>query len=240
MYHIISKGRDCDCYIERHIKSVLSQSIVNWRHYIVLDPSEDCSVDMVLRNWHDRLVLIQNKRPMWCMANVLRAVKSANPAPKDILAWLDCDDLFYDENSLAVRERDHEMSGAWLVYGSFVRESTGGRCSVSQAYDTSRPVREQDWHASHLKSMRYDLFSKIPDAYLRGPDGEYCKYCDDMAFMWAGIELAGWKRCKHATVDMVIYNDLSYLNSCADEAERPTVKAIERHLRGLAPLSVLT
>lgn len=135
--------------------------------------------------------------------------------PHDIVALVDGDDWLADPTSLQ-RVAVEYANGAWVTWGSF--ECSDGRRGFAADVDWSKPLRSQPWVSTHLKTFRAGLFQRIDDADLK-IDDEWIDRCDDPAFMWPIIEMAGRERCRFIPDVLYVYNEGQAWHRSASGAE---------------------
>ena len=202
---------------------------------IVIDKSDDKTFSKCARfQERGKIEIHVMKERMYGTFNFIYGIEQAKPKEDDIIVALDGDDYFNQCDALNVVKKLYDQSGCLLTYGSFARESTGERCPSFRRYDKTLPVRVQNWNGSHLKTFKYKLWQAIPKKYLQNEAGEYIIYCDDMAYMFAMIELAGWDKVQQIKELLYMYNDTNLEN--AFDTHRTECKEIEAYLRAMKPL----
>lgn len=239
MFQIITKARNCADWIERCIIETQRQLLSNWKMTIVIDKSDDKTFSKCARFQEQGKIEIHvMKDRMYGTRCFICGIEQAQPKPEDVICVLDGDDYFAQYDALNVVQKIYDQAGCLVTYGSFRRESTGERCPLFGRYDKTLPVRVQNWNGSHLKTFKYKLWQAIPKKYLQNDAGEYIIYCDDMAMMFAMIELAGWDRVQQIKELLYMYNDTNPEN--AFDTHRTECKEIERYLRSMKPLEKVT
>ena len=89
--------------------------------------------------------------------------------------------------------------------------------SISSAYpfeqlsDPEFDFREGKWRVSHLRSFKYELFSKIKYEDFLDWNGEFYKTSIDKSFMYPMIEMAR-ERCEFIEDLLYVYNFNNPLN----------------------------
>ena len=159
------------------------------------------------------------------ITNVLEAVGSVSPS--EIVVWLDGDDWLAAPDVLQYVADTHEH-GAWVTWGSF--EFADGRPGFAADLDWSRPVRQQPWVTTHLKTFRAGLLHRMRDEDLHWPDGTAAPW--DMLVMFAAIEMAGPDRCRFCPTVLSIYN---FANSYEFRHGPSEERRIEGLIRSRAP-----
>jgi glycosyltransferase involved in cell wall biosynthesis len=239
MFQIIIKARNCQDYIDRCIVETKRQLLSDWKMMIVIDKSDDFTFSKAAKYYEkDKIEIHAMQDRMYGMFNIVYGIEQAHPKPEDIICIVDGDDCFSESDALNIVNKYYAIYNCQITYGSFKRMSTGERCPSFRRYDESLPVRAQNWNGSHLKTFRYKLWQKIPKNYLCDSAGNYIRYCDDMAFMFAMIELAGWNNVQQIKELLYMYNDANPEN--AFETHREECKETEKYLRAMKPLEKIS
>jgi glycosyltransferase involved in cell wall biosynthesis len=211
------------------------QLLSNWKMTIVIDKSDDNTFSKCARFQEQGKIEIHvMKERMYGTKNIIYGIEQAQAKPEDIICVVDGDDYLTESDALNIIQKKYDQSNCLLTYGSFLRYSTNERCPSFNRYDTTLPVRTQNWNGSHLKTFKYKLWQAIPKNYLQNDAGEYIIYCDDMALMFAMIELAGWDKVQQIKELLYMYNDTNPAN--AFDTHKIECKEIETYLRGMKPL----
>jgi len=147
--------------------------------------------------------------PKYLVRNTWELVKSIDAADDDILAFLDSDDFFCDEDALRIVANAYAANPECLVtYGSYVNYSSSKRGKFCGAYGPEECVRTSLWRASHLKTCKYKLWRRLSESMLKWPDGGPWFSCAaDRVFMVPLMEMAGWDRCRHLDWLLYCYDD---------------------------------
>lgn len=239
MFQIITKAYNCADYIERCILTVKTQIITDWKMTIVIDPSDDWTFSRCAKYAEkDRIEIHCMDKRMYGTHNIAYGINNCGAKDEDIIVCVDGDDYLCENDALFIVKKKYDQTNCLLTYGSFMRFSTGERCPAFKSYDPSLPVRKQNWNGSHLKTFKYKLWKKLPKDCLLDSTGNYIKYCDDMAFMFSMIELAGWDKVQQIKELLYMYNDCNPEN--AFSTNKKECKEIEQKLRNLQPLSLVS
>ena len=200
-YRFIIRGRNCEKYIEKCLKSVMAQTRSNWTADIILDDPEDSSVgvagDLVYckLNMHVwtrpyRHGLARNIYEFPMMPDVCHVYED-----EDVLCFLDADDwlsvgaLHYVDKAYASNPK------CLLTHGSYVKVSKGRRTKVSNPYH-GEDYRSSPWRGSHLKTVKWKLFKRLPEECMKH-NGEWLEAASDLAIMIPLMEMAGAQRIEH-------------------------------------------
>jgi hypothetical protein len=173
--------------------------------------------------------------PKYLVRNTWDLVKGIDAADDDILAFLDTDDFFCDEDALRIVADAYAANPACLVtYGSYVNYSSSKRGKFCGAYGPEESVRTAPWRASHLKTCKYRLWRRLTEQLLRWPDGNWFTCAADRVFMTPLMEMAGWDRCHHLDWLLYCYDDTNPQSVWLTRREDSV--ATRRHLEGLPRL----
>jgi glycosyltransferase involved in cell wall biosynthesis len=212
---IISTGWRCEQYYQRCIESVLSQKCIGAMVMmsIVIDESVGGYpyLDTFFKSKSKIPIrFIKKSNRMGKVFNFIQAVKNTNPQPEDILCDVDLDDYLEPGALQRVATEYRKKNDLLLTYGSYRMES--GRPARFNGFYTTESYRTSPWYATHLKTFKYKLFSRIANGDLFGRDGKFLQICADVAMMFPMLEMAGLSRIKHIPQVLYCYNDLNPLN----------------------------
>jgi glycosyltransferase involved in cell wall biosynthesis len=212
MFKIVIVGWRIEKYIERCLTSVLSQDVKDWTACVVLDPSEDRSLEvaMLFAAQDSRITVIGNSAQQFATANILRSIKEQNPHDEDIIVTLDGDDWFTGSDSLSVVKRYYDLNpdllvthGSWISYPN--PNVNANNAPYSEA-DWGVGIRRVHWKASHLRTFKFKVWKHIKDDDLKGPDGMYARVAWDLAIMFPMMEMAGPSRVTFVPEKIYTYN----------------------------------
>ncbi len=183
-------------WYQRNLDSVLSQNYRNFRVVYIDDASPDGTGNLVKAyvkklNQQKRVTLIQNSKRTGALSNVYKGIWLC--APEEIVANLDGDDWFPDENVLAKLNRMYSDPDVWATYGQFVYYpcgTPGWAAQVPPEIIEQNAFREYAWVSTALRTFYAGLFHKIRiDDLLY--HGEFFPMAGDLAYMWPIMEMAG-------------------------------------------------
>lgn len=153
--------------------------------------------------------------------------------PMDVIMMVDADDYlaggFYRPIKAAYSDPD-----IWVTHGSY-RTISGLPARFNGSYPADTTVRSYKWRASHLKTFRVGLARMIPDLIFKGPDGSFLRCTDDLAMMFALIEMAGLDRVKYIPSQIYVYDDTNQESD--HQLRRGFQKEMEMWVRSQQPLS---
>jgi hypothetical protein len=113
--------------------------------------------------------------------------------PATVMLLVDGDDYLLARDAVE-RVLAAHAAGALVTYGQFepIPASTWGRFRASP-YSADVVVRaayrEEHWCATHLKTLRAGVLARIKEQDLRGPEGQWIRYCWDQAVMLPALEM---------------------------------------------------
>jgi len=197
-FQVIIRGYNCKKYLRDCVDSLLKQKYDNWLATIILDHPTDGSVKVAMEcaSVDPRITLYVNKKRKGVACNIWRGMKHAKAKPEDVIAWLDADDML-KFGALKIVAKEYEKKPKLLVtHGSYWRTDLQRRTKTSKKYNKDKPVREQPWRGSHLKTFKYKLMEHFKKRWLKDKKGKWYMASSDMALMIPILELAGLDRVK--------------------------------------------
>ena len=204
-------------WVGRCVKSVKDQLYQDFQCIIIDDISTDRSAEAIREEikGDDRFVFIQNTEKAFALKNIYDGIIASNPSPEDIITTLDGDDWFPDSYVLKKLDKVYNEEKCWITYGSYAEFPTGHRGyfakEIPERIVSSNSFREHEWCASHLRTFKYHLWSKIKKKDLLDDDGLFYKMGWDLAFMFPMLEMAG-SRSKYVDTVLYMYNLTNPLN----------------------------
>jgi glycosyltransferase involved in cell wall biosynthesis len=209
---IIVGSRNNEKWVESNIKSILSQDYSNYKVLYFDDASEDNTAGRVKEivgkdSRFDLYISEERKYKTWFFSHILPS------SDRDILVFLDGDDFFASENVLSYINEVYNQSDCWMTYGG-MRVWDGINEPVEPYPQNSeipldiikhRAYRKDTWRTSHLKTMRGFLWKSIDKKDLC-PDGKYMVGPDDLAIMYAALELCPPSKVYRVKDPLYIYN----------------------------------
>ena len=214
--HIIVSFFNAEKYIERCVKSIISQSLFDYKVTIIDDCSEDKSLEKLkpLIENDPRFELKINTFNKKKLNNIFDVLKEKNETPHSrIIILIDGDDYLISNDVLELVMFTYEKTNCLLTYGSYLRESNG--TYFGQKYTTrsiyKNEIRKLPFLSSHLKTFRHDLWLNINEDDLKDENGDFFKIADDIAFMFPLLEMAGFRQ-EQIPDPLYIYNDKNPLN----------------------------
>ena len=234
---IVVCGRNLQDYIGRCLESIITQDKQNWECVVMLDPPTDSTLEVIKPYISEdaRIRLYVNTKVRLLMLNTLLGIERSEPKPNDVITLIDGDDSLYDRKVLSCVDYVYSKTNCLLTYGSMVTESAGVRLVTKAGYSPNDNVRETRWRASHLKTFKYKLWSRVPVQYFKGEDGNWLTTTSDMAMMMSMIELAGIENTRYVSRINYLYNNLNPL--CVRSNIKDVQVANEHWIRSMEPLN---
>ncbi len=224
MISVLITNFNNEAWIEKSLKSLLSQSHRDWQCFLVDDVSTDGSPDIIqgLIAGDSRFAFIKNQIKRYQVGNYCRLMSQIDNA--DICLTLDGDDWLADEHVFD-RVVDAYKDDTWLAWGGM--ESISGQ----RTYNPTVADVCYSWHIPfHLRTWRGFLWKQIDDSKLRDDHGEYFRVAGDLAFMIEMANMAGTAHCKTFSELSYFYNDENHL--CNHTLKGPEQLANDALIRG--------
>lgn len=209
-FKIVVVGGPADDYVEKCLKSIIVQDNTNWRAQVILDPADDLTYRKASRYASDILGVKINKKRLYAIPNIIKAIELLKPKDNDVIVFVDADDWLYSENVLSIVESYYESSPYVLVtHGSWVGFPSNNMPNNSEPYrdrDFVVGIRNSYWRGTALRTMKYKVWKRIKDSDLRDQNSRYFKSAWDVAIMFPAIEMAGIGRIRHIPEPLYVYN----------------------------------
>lgn len=182
-------------WISRCLNSVKKQEYQNYQCIVVDDMSTDETWSEILAFAdHPNFKVVKNTEKKYALKNIYDSVNMCNPSNSDVIVVLDGDDWLSNSRVLSKLSNEYN-TGIQMTYGSFVRYPDGiiGQESSQYPKDVieSNSFREDVWRASHLRTFKYDLWSKVKKEDLIDIDGKFYETSYDQAMMLPMLEMCG-------------------------------------------------
>lgn len=219
MFRVVIVGWNIEKYIEKCLSSVINQTEKDWTACVVLDPSNDRSIELAnaVAKTDSRIKVIGNPDRLYATANIIRSIFEQNPNDEDIITTLDGDDWFTNSNTLSIVKKYYTQypnllvtHGSWISYPDPSVENNNIPYSKE---DWEIGVRKVNWRASHLRTFKYKVWKHVDHKDLIGPDGLYARVAFDLAIMFPMLEMVGQDRVKFVSEKIYTYNQETPYNN---------------------------
>jgi glycosyltransferase involved in cell wall biosynthesis len=231
MLKIIINCGPCQEYIGKSLSSLKAQTFRHWEAYVTIDPYGDRTFEKAVETkaGDERINITCNDRPLYSMANLVRAIERSCAQPEDIIVILDGDDWFYTKYALQIINDTYAKHDCWMTYGSWVSnvEHVPGRLPAYE--ESTADFRRAKWLATAMRTWKKWLWDLIDDKDLRDENGEYFSVVEDLAVMFPMLEMSGISRVKHIPDILILYNRAN--PACVGNIKRGEMDRIAQYLR---------
>ena len=216
-FNIIVPFYNAEKWIPKCIKSVKNQTHENFMCYLINDMSTDNSSSLIeeLIKDDDRFILINNHEKRYALGNIVNTIVNFSHNLDDINIILDGDDWLSSYNVLSYLDDFYTTEECLMTYGSYVYYPNGNKGVEPSQYPVevieANSFRKDSWRASHLRTFKSKLFSKLNLDDLIDDDGGFYKTAYDQALMLPLLEMAGHK-AKYIDKILLVYNRANPLN----------------------------
>jgi glycosyltransferase involved in cell wall biosynthesis len=203
---VINCGR-CEDYIGACIESLLMQTYFYWQAVVTIDRRGDRTYEKAVEAaaGDPRIVITRNRRRLFPMENLVRAIRRSDAEPEDVIVVLDGDDWFITDRALERIAYEHADSDCWMTYGSWIsnsREHPGRWPGYRDGVD----FRKVPWLGTAVRTWKKWLFDLIAEEDLRDAKGRYFRVSEDVACMFPMLEMATTRRARHIEEPLILYN----------------------------------
>jgi glycosyltransferase involved in cell wall biosynthesis len=209
----------CERYISQCVDSVRSQTYSEWKAYVTVDACRDGTYDAALRaaGRDRRIHVVSNKRRMYSLCNLIRAIRRSRAAPDDVIVILDGDDWFAHRGALRIIADTYAEHNCWMTYGSWISnwvEKSGERTGMWPAYpDGTTNFRHVRWLGTAVRTWKKWLWDRVDDRDLRDATVGYYRVSEDQATMLPLLEMSTTRKARHIPEALMIYNQTNPWNS---------------------------
>jgi glycosyltransferase involved in cell wall biosynthesis len=211
-FTIITPVFNAEKFISGCVNSILNQNYDNFRLIIIDDNSSDSTADFLRTISDPRCQTIFNTVRLGALNNIINAINITSDIDYDIIVTVDGDDQLSDEAVLSYLNEEYNNRDCWMTYGTFIPISGKYGPYGNRIPDISKYRRGGEWLASHLRTFRRKLWTRISDKDLRDDSGAYFQTAWDAAFMFPMLEMAGNKKAAFIDRIMYVYNDVNPIN----------------------------
>lgn len=228
---IITPTYNAENYIERCIKSVISQDYDNYHMYIIDDCSTDNTYAIAKKYEGEKVTVIKNNINKGAPRNHIETMRS-KCSLDDIVMLLDGDDwlvndnqIFHFYNNLYDGTTEFSYGSCWSVIDNIPLVAQHYPESVKQ--NRSYKSHRFNWNMpyTHLRTFKRYLLEKVNDNVFKDENGEWFKAGGDGSVFYALIEQAEPDKVKAVTDIVYNYNDANPLNDYKINGEEQTRNA---------------
>jgi glycosyltransferase involved in cell wall biosynthesis len=201
----------CEELIGPCLASVRGQTHTDWQAIVTVDRRGDATYERALEAKGDdeRIVVTRNRRRLYPMENVVRAIRRSHADPDDVIVILDGDDRLLDDRALELIAAAHADEDCWVTYGSWISDDPRRRGPLPP-YQPGADFRKEPWLGTAIRTWKRWLFEQIDEADLRDRNGRYFRVAEDLACMLPMLEMATTRRARHIAEPLMFYNRFSH------------------------------
>jgi len=208
-FKVIIPAYNSEKWIFKTIKSVLEQEYGNYECIVSDDISTDRTYELASSLGSDKLSVYKNEEKKYALKNIYDSVQRSNPKPEDVIVVLDGDDWLTSNHVLSKLNEYYSRDKCMVTYGSFVQYPQGSVGQEASEYPkeviSSNSYRTDTWRASHLKTFKHSLWSKVKEEDMKDEDGKFYEISYDQAMMLPLLEMAG-EKAKYIPEVLYVYN----------------------------------
>lgn len=194
---IISPSFNNEEWVEVYYDSINNQTYDNYKVIYINDNSTDNTQNKIeeLAGSNSKFTIINHNENKGASYNYIEYLPTLNLDPEDILVHLDGDDWLAYPNTLEYLNNYYNEHDSWMTYGKFVtypdlKLGNPQNTPYSDFIKNYKLYRKDHWRASHLRTYKYFLFSKIDNSDLKSKyTGEYFWHASDLAWAYPCLEM---------------------------------------------------
>jgi len=190
-------------YFDKCIDSILAQKNKNYT-IIYIDDASGYSLKQkkyIKQKLHDHIVVFNRVRK-YSLRNAYEAIHKYVKEDDAIIANIDGDDWLIRNDVIDVVDKTYQKYNCLLTYGNCIyynpsnknhqKKASSANAFTNVRYpkfvEKSNLFRLYHFPILHLRTWKANLFKRIPkDKFLR-PNGEWIRYCEDMAMFFPMLE----------------------------------------------------
>lgn len=209
---IISCGRNCETYVERHMRSINDQSYQNFKHIIVNDASDDQTSYKFRDHRGPNDIIIDNVKRCYWVENALNYLEPNIITGDEVVVIVDLDDWLMDEYVLGWVAKEYEQhKDCWMTYSRMFYHKAQRSSHWIPPYTIQnyleRNFRTSMWSFTHLRTFKGFLWRHLVPDDLKGPDGKWTKYSWDRAVLYPMLEMSSQGHVRFIPDVLYGYND---------------------------------
>ena len=237
---VISCGL-CEEFIGRCLDSVRRQTFTDWQALVTVDRRGDATFEraMEARGGDERIVITRNRRRLYPMVNLIRAIERSDAEAEDIIVTVDGDDWLITDRAFERIAATYERYDCWMTYGSWISNDPHKPGRLPAYPDDTADFRSEPWLGTAVRTWKKWLWDLVDDDDFRDASGAYLRITEDLATMFPMLEMATTRRARHIAEPLMLYNRFSHHDPkrrLADEAihnaawlrSRPRYAPVER------------
>ena len=204
---IITPFHNVESFVLRCIESVQTQTIVDWKWYML----DDCSRDNSFRTvcdfvCNDQRIYVETQSVQkFQVINYVSMLKNPQFSSEDIIISIDADDWLPDCHVFERILEAYADDKTWITYGSYI--CSNKELQIYGALEgVPSKIRKLPWKTSHLRTWKLWLWRLIKEESFLGPNNQPLRCAGDLAWMFPMMEMAGSLHSKWLKEINYIYN----------------------------------
>jgi glycosyltransferase involved in cell wall biosynthesis len=224
MIIILTPFWNVEKYVEKCINSIKSQTIKDFKCFLINDISTDNSFNIIQNLIKDdnRFILSNNINKTYQGGNYYNTIHSSDINNEDICITLDADDWFADEYVLERVIIYYSNPNIWITCGQFQlfdgHNYTQGFTAPPKDWNNIR--RNPGFTYSHMRTFKAHLFRRIKKEDMIISLDKFWETTADLSFMYPMLEMAGKNRSLFVNDINYIYNTETPFNEYKTNMEK--------------------
>ena len=238
---IITPTYNSDKYIDRCIRSVISQDYDNYEMIIIDDASTDNTHYIAQKYESDKIKIIRNEVNKGAVCNQIETIRiyrqfekkyKGRNAKDDIVMFLDGDDSFINDNQILQYYNNLYDGTTEFSYGSCWSEVDKIPLVAQNYPEEVKQKREYrkykfNWNMpyTHLRTFKAGLLDDVDDSNFQDENKKWYRAGGDGSIFYTLIEKADPAKIKVVTDIVYSYNDINPLNDYKINSDEQTKNA---------------
>jgi len=219
-FKVVIPSYNNEKWVEANVASIIKQTYTNYDVLYINDASTDDTPNIIqkiikdhklnnwtLLNWKDNKQRGYNVNPN--EDHIINFIDNE----EDIILFVDGDDWLYDENVFQKLNDYYNSADCWMTYGGMYCYPTGKYANpqntpYSEEVHKNKLYRKDIWRASHLRSFKWFLYSKIQkEDLIWSKTGEYYYNAEDLAVSFYCMEMCPKEKIGVLNFPTYVYNE---------------------------------
>ena len=189
-------------YLEKCLSSIYSQKYKNFDLCLINDFSNAKEINNNLSKLINKyksnknFTYVKNTKNEGSLYCLVKGIEKLNCLNEDVIIWCDGDDYLLHNDVFGKINKTYLNNDIKLTFGNYIRLSTGKpylKKNINfKNIIKDKSYRKKSWYYSHLKTFKYEIFSKINHKDLK-INNKYFKSAVDNAVMFPLLEMSGGK-----------------------------------------------
>jgi glycosyltransferase involved in cell wall biosynthesis len=194
---IITPSYNNEEWVETYYNSIDVQTYDNYKVIYINDNSNDNTqyeIERLTQN-NSKFTIINHKENKGASYNYIEYLPSLNLDSEDVLVHLDGDDWLAYPTTLENLNDFYNKNDFWMTYGKLITYpnlelGNPQNTPYSNFVKKHKLYRKDQWRASHLRTYKYFLFSKIENSDLKSKyTQDYFWHASDLSWAFPCLEM---------------------------------------------------